>query len=471
MFYLAGEWRHGDETFDVTSPYDGRVVETVARPGPIEADMALVEAVAAFEVMRTLPAHVRADALVHISNRIEERVEEFARITTDEVGKPLKAARVEALRAASTFRWAAEEARRHDGEFRRADTLPGAEGRATLVQYMPRGVVFAITGFNFPMILVAHKVAPALAVGCPIIVKPAQATPLTALLIAEIVRETELPRGALSVLPLRSHDAETLVTDDRVSVVSFTGSSAVGWKLKEKAFRKQVTLELGGNGAVIVHDDADLDLVAEKVATGGFGNTGQSCNSAQRILIHERVYEEATAKIVARVEHLVVGDPADPETDVGPLIDTDAVERIGKWVDEAVGLGAKVLTGGRRDGPIFLPTVLAEVPHHASAWCEEIFGPVVLLEPYGTFEEAIKLANESSYGLQAGVFTNDARRLFLAFRELAVGGVIANDTSNWRADQMPYGGVKNSGFGREGIRYAMEEMCEPKVLAFSGLPL
>ena len=470
-FYLAGEWREADSSLEIKSPYDGRVIDQVSKAGPGEADEALTKASAAFAESRKLPVHVIADALMHISNRIAERSEELARLITDEGGKPLKASEVEVTRAVGTFRWAAEEARRRDGEFLRADTLPGAEGRAVLVRYFPRGPVLAITPFNFPLNLVAHKVAPALAVGCPVVVKPASSTPLTALVLAEIVAETELPREVLSVLPMASSDAERLVSDPRVKVVSFTGSPPIGWELKKKAADKQVILELGGNAAVIVHSDADLDLGAQKIAAGGFGQAGQSCISAQRIIIQERVYEEAVSKIVGRVGTLVVGDPADPETDVGPLIDDDALDRVESWVNEAIELGGEVLIGGKREDPIYHPTVLAKVPRTAKVCREEVFAPVVVVDSYASFEEAIEISNDSDYGLQAGVFTKDPQLAFLAFRELEVGGVILNDTSNWRADQMPYGGAKQSGFGREGLRYAMDEMCEPKVLVFSELPL
>jgi acyl-CoA reductase-like NAD-dependent aldehyde dehydrogenase len=470
-FYLAGDWREGREGFDVTSPFDGRVIDRVSKPSPSDMKDALSKADEAFDNFRKTPVHVRADALTQISNRIDDRAQELAKLITEEGGKPLKASAVEVARAIGTFRWAAEEARRRDGEFLRADTIPGAEGRAVLVRQFPRGPVLAITPFNFPLNLVAHKVAPALGVGCPVVVKPASATPLTALALAEIVSETDLPRESLSVLPLSSSDTEPFVSDPRVKVLSFTGSPPIGWGLKKKASDKQVILELGGNAAVIIHSDADLDGAAEKVATGGFGQAGQSCISAQRILIQERIYEEAVAKIVGRVGALVVGDPADPDTDVGPLIDSDALDRIAAWVDEAVDMGGEVLIGGKREDPLYHPTVLAKVPREAKVCSQEVFGPVIVVDSYGTIEESIAISNDSHYGLQAGIFTNDPRIAFQAFRDLEVGGVIVNDTSNWRADQMPYGGTKQSGFGREGLRYAMDEMCETKVLVFTDLPL
>jgi acyl-CoA reductase-like NAD-dependent aldehyde dehydrogenase len=470
-FYLAGEWREGVKSFEVKSPFDERFLETVAKPGPQEADEALTKAALAFEVTRRLPAQVRADALLDISNGVAERADELARLITDESGKPLNASSLEVTRAIGTFRWASEESRRRDGEFLRADTIDGAEGRAVLVRQFPRGTVLGITPFNFPLNLVAHKVAPALGVGSPIVVKPASATPLTTLALAEIVSETDLPREILSVLPLSSSDAEPIVGDPRVKVVSFTGSPEIGWRLKQQASEKQVILELGGNAAVIVHSDADLGMAAEKVAAGGYAQSGQSCIAAQRILIQKDVYEIALKKILEAVGALVVGDPADASTDVGPLIDAAALDRVASWVDEAVQLGGEVLLGGKREDPFYYPTVLAKVPREAKVCSEEVFGPVVVVEPYEHLEEAIAISNDSSYGLQAGIFTNDIHNAFLAFRELEVGGIVLNDTSNWRADQMPYGGTKRSGFGREGLRYAMDEMCEPKVLVFSGIEL
>ncbi len=470
-FYLAGEWRSSGEGFEVRSPYDGRLVESAARPGPGEAEEALAKAAGAFNMTRTLPAHVRANALAHISARISERSEELARLITDESGKPLKASRVEVARAVGTFRWAAEEARRRDGDFLRVDTAAGAEGRAVIVRSFPRGAVLGITPFNFPLNLVAHKVGPALGVGCPILLKPAGATPLTALALAEIVAETDLPPETLSVLPLTGEHTEALLADERVKVLSFTGSAAVGWRLKELSPRRQVTLELGGNAPVIVHADADLDDAAERIASGGFAQAGQSCVSAQRILVQRSVYVQVLERIVERVRGLVVGDPSDPATDVGPLIDPGALERVAAWVDEAVQLGGEVLTGGKREDPLYHPTVLAGVPRSARVCRDEVFGPVVTVDAPARIEVAIEIANDSAYGLHAGIFTRDPAVAFLAFRDLEVGGVIWNDTSNWRADQMPYGGTKSSGFGREGLRHAMDEMCEVKVLGLSGLPL
>jgi acyl-CoA reductase-like NAD-dependent aldehyde dehydrogenase len=318
---------------------------------------------------------------------------------------------------------------------------------------------------------VAHKVAPALAVGAPIVLKPARATPLSALVLAELVAETDLPPGMFSVLPLASEKAEALVRDRRFAKVTFTGSSPVGWKLKGLDPRKHVTLELGGNAGVIVHSDADLDHAAERVAVGGYYQAGQSCIAVQRVLVQAEVRDAFVERLVKHVEGLKVGDPMDPTMDVGPLIDPGALDRVAEWVDEAVGSGAEALTGGKRQDPFYPPTVLVNTTPEMKVRCEEVFGPVVTVGSYETFEQALAEVNNSPYGLQAGVFTRDIERAFLAHRELEVGGVIVNDVSAFRADQMPYGGAKESGFGREGLRYAMDEMTEPRIMVLSNLPL
>jgi aldehyde dehydrogenase (NAD+) len=340
-----------------------------------------------------------------------------------------------------------------------------------IVRRWPVGPVLGIAPFNFPLNLVAHKVAPAIAVGAPIVVKPATATPLSSLTLASLVAETELPPGMISVLPVDGARAEAMVRDDRFAKVTFTGSSAVGWHLKSIAPRKRFTLELGGNAGVIVHSDADLDHAAARIAFGGYYQAGQSCISVQRILVHAEVYDEFCARLVKQVEGLKVGSTLDPSTDVGPLIDSGALDRVAAWVDEAVAAGAQVLCGGRRDDPFYLPTVLAGTTPEMKVRCEEIFGPVTTVTKYQTFEEAIAEVNDSHYGLQAGVFTRDVERVFQAHRDLQVGGVIVNDQSAFRADQMPYGGTKDSGLGREGLRYAMEEMTEPRMLVISNVPL
>jgi aldehyde dehydrogenase (NAD+) len=432
---------------------------------------AVSKATETFEGSRNLPVHARAEALMHISRRLQERTDEVAETIAREGGKPLKWSKVEAARAVSTFRWAAETLRQMDGDLLRLDTDPALGSRLGLVRRFPYGPVLGISPFNFPVNLVAHKMAPALAVGAPIVLKPASATPLGALLLGELFAETELPDGMLSVLPISSRNAERLVGDERFKKISFTGSSPVGWKLKGLDPKKHATLELGGNAGVIVHSDADLDHAAERVAFGGYYQAGQSCIAVQRVLIQAEVYEDFVSRFVKQVEGLQVGDPMNGSTDVGPLIDPGALDKVASMVDEAVSEGAEILTGGKRSDPFYAPTVLGSVRRDMKVCREEIFGPVTTVARYETFEGAIEEVNATPYGLQAGVFTRDIERAMLAHREIRVGGIILNDVSAFRADQMPYGGSKESGYGREGLRYAMEEMTEPRIMVISHIPL
>jgi acyl-CoA reductase-like NAD-dependent aldehyde dehydrogenase len=471
-YLVAGERRTGDDSFDVTSPFDGQVVARVGSPSDAEVEEAVSKAAGTFEdESRNLPVHVRAEALMHISRRLQERADQVAETIAREGGKPLKWSKVEAARAVSTFRWAAETIRSMDGELLRLDTDPALGSRLGLVRRFPYGPVLGISPFNFPVNLVAHKVAPALAVGAPIVLKPASATPLGALLLGELFAETDLPPGMLSVLPVSSEVAEGLVRDRRFRKVSFTGSSPVGWKIKGLDPRKHATLELGGNAGVIVHSDADLDHAAARVAYGGYYQAGQSCIAVQRIFVHAPAYEDFTTRLVKEVEALKVGDPMDPETEVGPLIDDKGLDKVSGMVDEAVSQGAEVLVGGERKDPFYMPTVLAGVREDMAVCREEIFGPVTTIDRYETFDEALDKVNGTAFGLQAGVFTRDIERAMLAHREIRVGGIIVNDVSAFRADQMPYGGSKESGYGREGLRYAMEEMTEPRIMVLSNVPL
>jgi aldehyde dehydrogenase (NAD+) len=470
-YLVAGQWRTGSTTFDVTSPYDGEVVATVAEPSRDDVEAAIQAAADALDETRKLPVHARAEALAHISGRLNERKDEVAEVIAREGGKPLKWARVEAARAVSTFRWAAEECRREGGELMRLDTEASLGARLGLVRRFPLGPVLAIAPFNFPVNLVAHKLAPALAVGAPIVVKPATKTPLGALLLGELFAETDLPPGMCSVLPVGGREAGEMAKDERFRKISFTGSSEVGWGLRRADPKKAVTLELGGNAGVIVHSDADLDTAARRIAFGGYYQAGQSCIAVQRVLVHDSVAAELSSKLVGEVDKLVTGDPMDESTDVGPLIDNDALERISAWVDEAVQSGAEVLTGGKREDPFYVPTVLARTRPDMKVRCEEIFGPVITLGTYSDFGDAIAEVNESRYGLQAGLFTSDLERIMLAHRDIEVGGLVVGDVSSFRADQMPYGGTKDSGSGREGLRYAMQEMTEPRILVLSNVAL
>jgi acyl-CoA reductase-like NAD-dependent aldehyde dehydrogenase len=469
-FYVAGDWRTGEGTLDVHSPYDGSVVASIGVPTDRDVEDAVTAAVDTFRESRHLPTYARAEALMHISGRIGERLDEFAYAVAQEGGKPLKWATVEVTRAVSTFRWAAEECRRFGGEFLPLDTEQSLGSRAGIVRRFPFGPILGISPFNFPVNLVAHKIAPALAVGATIVLKPAGVTPLGALMLAELFDETELPKGMLSVLPISSDRAQKLVGDRRFKKLSFTGSG-IGWKLKGLDPHKHATLELGGNAGVIVHSDADLDHAATRVAVGGFYQAGQSCIAVQRVFVQSEVYDDFLARLVKEVESLKVGDPMDPTVDVGPVIDAGAAERIEEWVNEAVQQGAKILTGGTREGSVIQPTVLVDVTADMKVCKEEVFGPVIAVQPYQTYEEAIASVNDSPYGLQAGVFTSSIDRAMLAHREIEVGGIIVNDVSAFRADQMPYGGSKESGYGREGLRYAMEEMTEPRIMVLSHVPL
>jgi acyl-CoA reductase-like NAD-dependent aldehyde dehydrogenase len=470
-FLVNGEWRTGEGTFEVHSPYDGSVVAEIAVPTAADVEEASQVAHDTFEESKNLPIWARADALDHISKRLSETIEENANLIAAEGGKPLKWATVEATRAVSTFRWASEVIRHGTDEAMRLDTEQALGSRLGLLRRFPLGPVLGITPFNFPLNLVAHKVAPSLAVGAPIVVKPASATPIGALRLAEFFAETDLPKGMYQVLPVSSKVADGMARDDRFKKISFTGSSEIGWYLKGLDPKKRVTLELGGNAGVIVHSDADLDFAAQRIAFGGYYQAGQSCISVQRVLVASEVYDDFAARLTKQVESLKVGDPMDPTVDVGPVIQAQEVERIQGWVDEAVSQGAQVLTGGTGEGPIFQPTLIADVQPEMKVCREEVFGPVVTISPYQTFDDALRSVNDSKYGLQAGVFTNDISRAMEAHRTLEVGGVIINDVSAFRADQMPYGGSKDSGFGREGLRFAMEEMTEQRIMVLSHVPL
>jgi acyl-CoA reductase-like NAD-dependent aldehyde dehydrogenase len=451
----------------VHSPYDGSLVAVVHRAGPKEIEQALATATAAFQVTRKLSSWKRADVLEKISAGIAARREEFARTIALEAGKPIRTARAEVDRAIYTFKVAAEESKRIYGEIVPLDWLPGNEGREAHVHRVPLGPVIGITPFNFPLNLVAHKVAPALAAGDPIIIRPASQTPVSALKLAEVVAESGWPEAAFSVVPSTTQDAAPLVEDDRTRLLTFTGSPAVGWALKSRAGRKRVTLELGGNAGVIVHHDADLKYAAERVAWGGFSYAGQSCISVQRVYAQAGVYEAFLDDFIPRVKALKVGDPLDEATDVGPLIDGGAAERVEAWVKEAQAGGAQVLAGGQRDGTLWQPTVLAALQPTMRVSCQEVFAPLVGMYRYSDVREAIAAVGDSDFGLQAGLFTNDMDVIRAAFDDIEVGGLMVNDASTFRIDHMPYGGVKMSGAGREGLRYAIEEMTEMKLLTFN----
>ena len=466
-FYSDGKWVEDGDVVEVRAPYDGSVIARVVQGRREHADAAIAAAVKAFGTTRRLPAFERQRVLRQISAGIAERKEEFSRTLALEAGKPIKAARQEVERAIFTFNVGAEESTRIYGEFLPLDWQEFTAGRWGIVRRFPLGPVAGITPFNFPLNLVAHKVAPAIAAGCSMVLKPAPQTPLCSLLLAECVQQAGWPDGGFNVLPLSNDDASLLVTDDRIKLISFTGSVPVGWDIKRRAGKKKVVLELGGNAAVIVHNDADLAYAADRCVAGGFGYAGQTCISVQRILVEHSVYGKFTDLLVEGVKKLKSGDPLDESTDVGPVIrESDAV-RTTAWIEEAVRAGARLLCGGGRKGLVVEPTVLTGTRPDMKVNCQEIFGPVVTIEPYKTFDDALREVNHSSFGLQAGLFTRDAKLLFQAYEELEVGGLIAGDVPSFRIDHMPYGGVKDSGLGREGLRYAIEEMTQPKLLVMN----
>ncbi|MFE7578895.1 aldehyde dehydrogenase family protein [Streptomyces sp. NPDC057521] len=475
-FWLAGRQATGEESFDVTNSWDGRLVGTVSVPTEAQVEEAVAAAHAVREEFAATPAHVRAAALDHVARRLAERTEEIAQLISAENGKPVKWARGEVGRAVSVFRFASEEARRfNSGEAQRLDTDAGGTGRLGLTRRFPRGTVLGIAPFNFPLNLSAHKVAPAIAVGVPIILKPAPATPLSSLVLGELLAETDLPAGSWSVLTVPNDRMPALVQDERLPVISFTGSAPVGYAIMDSVPRKHCTLELGGNGAAVVlgdyASDEDLDWAATRIATFSNYQGGQSCISVQRVIADAAVYDRLLPRIVAAVEAQVTGDPSDPTTDVGPLVDEAAARRVESWVDEAVAAGARLLAGGKRDGSTYAPTVLAGLPDGVTLATEEVFGPVLSVQKVNGEAEAFAAVNASQYGLQAGVFTHDIQAAFRAHRALEVGGVIIGDVPSYRADQMPYGGVKQSGVGREGVRYAMDDYTYERVLVLTGLAL
>lgn len=455
------------QTDSIRNPFTGSVVAEVCLADAALAEEAVRSTEQAARAMAKLPAHARARACETIGHRLRDRQDEFAALMVAEAGKPITDARREVGRAIQTFLVAAEEAKRLGGEVVPLDWTPGMDSYLGMVRRMPIGAVLGITPFNFPLNLVAHKVAPALAAGNAILIKPAPQTPLTALLLGEVVAGVGLPAGALNVVPCDNHIAQRLVEDPRFKVLSFTGSAQVGWMLKAKAGKKRVLLELGGNAGVIVEPDADVELAAQRCAAGGYGYAGQTCISVQRVFVHESIHARFTEAFVTKVRALKSGDPSREDTVVGPVINEAAAVRIEQWIHEARAQGAQVLVGGTRWGAVVDAAVLTDVGPAMKVSCEEVFGPVVSITPYRLFEEALRALNDSPYGLQAGVFTRDVHRIFQAFRELEVGAVLANEIPTFRADHMPYGGVKDSGLGREGVRYAMEEMTEPRLLVLN----
>jgi len=464
---INGQWKESKTIKEIRSPFDQAVVGRVHFASREQVEEALAAADNAFQKTRRLSSYERSLVLEKTSAGIKERREDLARSITLQSGKVIRDARTEVDRAALTFGLASEEAKRLGGEIIPLDLIPQTEKRWGLVRRFPIGVVTAITPFNFPLNLVAHKVAPALAVGNTVVLRPASQVSITSLLLGEIIQETGYPHGGFNVLPSGYKEAEILLTDDVVKKVTFTGSPAVGWEIKKKAYQKKVTLELGGNAAVVVEPDADFEFAVPRIVTGSFSYSGQICISIQRIFLYESIYDRFMADFIGRTQKLNMGDPMDEGTDIGPMISLEAAKQTEEWIEEAVGLGARVVCGGKREGAMFEPTILENViPDLRISWLEA-FAPIVVVHPYSDFAKALESVNYSIYGLQAGIFTNNLKKTFAAFETLEVGGVIINDIPTFRIDHMPYGGVKQSGFGREGIRYAIEEMTELKLLALN----
>ncbi len=463
-FLLNGEWRKSSATFPVRFPFTGEVVAEVYKPDPNDLEDAIQVSQAGFIKMRKMPAHQRSSALRRLSDLMRDYSEEFIELLCIEGGKTRKVARVETARAIQTVFVASEEARRIEGEWVPLDWVADGENRIGIVKRFPIGPVFCIAPFNYPLNLACHKIAPALAAGNSVILKPASSTPLSALLLGKLALEAGIPPEAISIVPCSGSQAETIVKDDRIKMFSFTGSSEVGWRLKQVCGRKKYTLELGGNAAAIIHEDANLAYAAKRIASGGFLNAGQNCISVQRVLIQDQVYSKAVDLIVNEVNQLNVGDPRLEATDVGPMISEDAAIQTENWIKEAIVEGARLLTGGTRENSIIRPTLLVDVQADMKVCRQEVFAPVITIDRYGTFEQAIELANSTDYGLQGGIFTQNINRIMKAFEEIDVGGLMVNDVSTFRVDHMPYGGVKGSGIGREGPKYVIEEMTEPKLM-------
>jgi acyl-CoA reductase-like NAD-dependent aldehyde dehydrogenase len=465
---LNGRQVDSRETISIRSPYDGRIVGNVSVAGEKQMEAAVTAASAAFATTKTLPGHERSAMLRRIVEGLRNARRELARTIVGEAGKPITYAEGEVDRCILTFAIAAEEAKRIGGELIPLDIVAAASGRTGITKRFPVGPIAAITPFNFPLNLVAHKVAPALASGNTIVVKPAPQAPISALLLGSICTEAGVPKGAVNVVPSSVEVAQKLITDDRIKMLSFTGSDAVGWELKNRCGKKKVTLEMGGNAAVIVHSDCDLDFAAERIAIGSFAYAGQVCISIQRIYVEEPVYVPFKRRFLKAIREKVgVGDPRKRDTVVGPMIDSASADRIMEWIREARQGGARIICGGKRTGNMIEPTVLTDVDPRMKISCREAFGPVATLTPYTNFDDALKQVNDSIYGLQAGIFTRDIYRISAAFSTLDMGGVIVNDYPTFRVDNMPYGGVKNSGQGREGLKYAIEEMTELKLLVLN----
>jgi len=466
--FLAGRWVESDDPLVVTNPANpDEPAGATFNASEAQYEEAVEAAVAAFEVTRTLPAYERGAILRNISAGIKARREELGKIMAREAGKPIRDALIEVDRAVITFRLGAEEAERMVGETIPLDLMPASKGRVGITRRFPIGPIAAISPFNFPLNLAAHKVSPAIASGNTIVLKPPSKDPLTMLTVAEIIEEAGPPAGSVSILPMTRELGDKMVADDRFKLLTFTGSPSVGWRMKERAGKKKVVLELGGNAGVIVDKSADLDWAVRRLLVGAFTYAGQVCISVQRMFVHEDIWDELMKRFVEGAKSIKIGDPLDPETELGPMVDGAAAERTQRWVDEAVAMGGKILLGGKADGTFFPPTILTDVPPTAQVCSNEAFAPLAVAFRFSDFGDAIMQVNDSMFGLQTGVFTNDLANSWRAFNELEVGGVIVNDVPTYRIDHMPYGGVKDSGLGREGLRWAMEDMTEVRIMVLA----
>ena len=463
-YYLANEAVYANNDLQVTNKYTGEVATSVALADAVVIDQAIAAAEASQEALLAMAPYERQAILNHCVKRFEERFEELAYALCIEAGKPIKDARGEVTRLIDTFRIAAEESVRISGEVMNLEVTPRAKGYQGMYKRVPIGPCSFISPFNFPLNLAAHKVAPALAVGCPFVLKPASRTPIGSIIIGEILAETDLPKGAFSILPCSRDGADLFTVDDRFKLLSFTGSPGVGWDLKAKSGKKPVVLELGGNAACIVDEDADLDDAIERIIFGAYYQSGQSCISVQRVLVHSSLYERFKQTYVDKVSNLVHGDPLDENTFIGPMISESEAKRLEGWIEEAKSQGADVLCGGERNGAMLQATVIEGAPSSSSINAEEAFGPVSLISPFDSYDDALKEVNNSQFGLQAGIFTRDLYKAHKAWNTLDVGGVVIGDVPSWRVDNMPYGGVKESGLGREGIKFAMEDMTELRLM-------
>jgi len=458
--YLANEAQSPNLDLEVTDKYTGKVATRVALANAAIIDAGIAATVEAAEPMARMPAYARQEVLAHCVKRFQERFDELAYALCVEAGKPIRDSRGEVTRLIDTFRIAAEESVRMTGEVQPLDISPRAKGYQGMWKRVPIGPCSFISPFNFPLNLAAHKIAPALAVGCPFVMKPASRTPLGAIIIGEILAETDLPKGAFSILPASRDGADLFTTDERLKLLSFTGSPGVGWDLKAKAGKKKVVLELGGNAAVVVDADTDLDDAVERITFGAFYQSGQSCIGVQRIIIHADIYDELRDRLVAKAKTLIAGDPHKEDTFIGPMIDVKEASRLDSWIQQAQADGATLLCGGKREGAMLEATLLEGVGRSAALYAEEAFGPVAILSKFIDFKEALAEVNDSKFGLQTGVFTRDLYKMLEAWDHLDVGGVVIGDVPSYRVDNMPYGGVKDSGLGREGVRFAMEDMTE-----------